>query len=296
MGLSWNSKVRHLPARELFLAGRGFGCSAGRRGVRRGVAAGPQPVLSTPSAGRSCWRRTSDSVAWTSPGARPSGVLRLRRLLFRLSVHRSGQSEGEFISLGHFEQLDLQAGTAGTAGVAGTCLGAFRCPSVQVLIQHLRNLGARLLGLWGRHSSFCLQRRHPPSTYPFQARSMGAVTAILRAAEDSGISALVLDSPFSAEAAKSGPRPPRGPGPQQRVQSKATCPWWPRSWSKAAGLFMDTESTRKKKRLQPFFVGRSSFFSSGQVGLPDFLVPLGHSSSRSTEHPWGRAQPLGHWP
>ena len=29
-------------------------------------------------------------------------------------------------------------------------------------------------------------------------RSMGAVTAILRAAEDSGICALVLDSPFSA--------------------------------------------------------------------------------------------------
>ncbi|CAE7763223.1 yqkD, partial [Symbiodinium necroappetens] len=71
-----------------------------------------------------------------------------------MDLSGSGQSEGEFISLGHFEQLDLQ-----------------------VLIQHLRNLGARLLGLWGR--------------------SMGAVTAILRAAEDSGISALVLDSPFS---------------------------------------------------------------------------------------------------
>ncbi|CAE7435940.1 yqkD [Symbiodinium sp. CCMP2592] len=71
-----------------------------------------------------------------------------------MDLSGSGQSEGEFISLGHFEQLDLQ-----------------------VLIQHLRNLGARLLGLWGR--------------------SMGAVTAILRAAEDFGISALVLDSPFS---------------------------------------------------------------------------------------------------
>ena len=147
MGLSWNSKVRHLPARELFLAGRGFGCSAGRRGVRRGVAAGPQPVLSMPSAGRSCWRRTSDSVAWTSPGARPSGVLRLRRLLFRRSVHRSGQSEGEFISLGHFEQLDLQAETA---GVAGTCLGAglsvSQCPGLDSAPPKSRGPAAGPLG------------------------------------------------------------------------------------------------------------------------------------------------------
>ncbi|CAE7038773.1 yqkD [Symbiodinium natans] len=71
-----------------------------------------------------------------------------------MDLSGSGQSEGEFISLGCFEQFDLQ-----------------------VLIQHLRSAGSRLLGVWGR--------------------SMGAVTAILRAAEDPGISALVLDSPFS---------------------------------------------------------------------------------------------------
>ncbi|CAE7482370.1 yqkD, partial [Symbiodinium pilosum] len=71
-----------------------------------------------------------------------------------LDLSGSGHSEGEFISLGHFEQFDLQ-----------------------VLIQHLRNAGVRLFGLWGR--------------------SMGAVTAILRAAEDPSIGALILDSPFS---------------------------------------------------------------------------------------------------
>ena len=40
-----------------------------------------------------------------------------------------------------------------------------------------------------------------PKTSLDISRSMGAVTAILRAAEDPGISALVLDSPFSARAA-----------------------------------------------------------------------------------------------
>jgi len=81
-------------------------------------------------------------------------VLAKNFLLCALDLSGSGQSEGEFISLGHFEQLDLQ-----------------------VVIKHLRDKGVRLLGVWGR--------------------SMGAATAILRAAEDWSISALVLDSPFS---------------------------------------------------------------------------------------------------
>lgn len=75
--------------------------------------------------------------------------------VFCLDLSGSGWSDGEYISLGHFEQQDLR-----------------------VVVQHLWCSGTvSAIGFWGR--------------------SMGAVTAILRAAEDTNIAACVLDSPFS---------------------------------------------------------------------------------------------------
>lgn len=66
-----------------------------------------------------------------------------------------GWSEGEYISLGHYEAHDL------------------RCA-----VEYLRESGdTSAIAIWGR--------------------SMGAAAAILHAAEDSGLSACVLDSPFS---------------------------------------------------------------------------------------------------
>lgn len=54
-------------------------------------------------------------------------VLSRDMMLCCLDLSGSGHSEGEFISLGHFEEQDLK-----------------------VLIQHLRSLGVTYLGLWGR--------------------------------------------------------------------------------------------------------------------------------------------------
>lgn len=54
-------------------------------------------------------------------------ILPRNMMLCSIDLSGSGHSEGEFISLGHFEQQDLK-----------------------VLIQHLRSLGATHLGLWGR--------------------------------------------------------------------------------------------------------------------------------------------------
>jgi len=86
----------------------------------------------------------------------------VRRLLqrnltvFCLDLSGSGWSDGEFISLGHFEQQDLRA-----------------------VLDYLRSCSyVSSIGLWGR--------------------SMGAVTAILRASEDPDIAACVLDSPFAS--------------------------------------------------------------------------------------------------
>mmetsp|Transcript_82036 Transcript_82036/g.145369 ORF Transcript_82036/g.145369 Transcript_82036/m.145369 type:complete len:404 (-) Transcript_82036:167-1378(-) len=75
--------------------------------------------------------------------------------VFCLDLSGSGWSDGEYISLGHFEQQDLKTA-----------------------LRHLWRSGTvSAIGLWGR--------------------SMGAVTSILRAAEDNSIAACVLDSPFS---------------------------------------------------------------------------------------------------
>lgn len=54
-------------------------------------------------------------------------ILPRNMMLCSIDLSGSGHSEGEFISLGHFEQQDLK-----------------------VLIQHLRSLGVTHLGLWGR--------------------------------------------------------------------------------------------------------------------------------------------------
>eukprot|EP00913_Durusdinium_trenchii_P029750 g27880.t1 len=54
-------------------------------------------------------------------------ILPKNLMLCCLDLSGSGHSEGEFISLGHFEEKDLQ-----------------------VLIQHLRSLGVSHVGLWGR--------------------------------------------------------------------------------------------------------------------------------------------------
>jgi dienelactone hydrolase len=75
--------------------------------------------------------------------------------VFSFDFSGSGQSEGEYVSLGYHEEQDLR-----------------------IIIDYLRR--SRLvdsIALWGW--------------------SMGAVTAILRAAEDPLISACVLDSPFA---------------------------------------------------------------------------------------------------
>lgn len=86
----------------------------------------------------------------------------VRRLLqrdvtvFCMDLSGSGWSDGEFISLGHFEEQDLG-----------------------VILDYLRSCSSvSSIGLWGR--------------------SMGAVTAILRASEDPDIAACVLDSPFTS--------------------------------------------------------------------------------------------------
>merc|ERR1719515_456778 len=73
-----------------------------------------------------------------------------------MDLSGSGWSDGEFISLGHFEEQDLRA-----------------------ILDYLRTCSfVSSIGLWGR--------------------SMGAVTAILRASEDPDIAACVLDSPFTS--------------------------------------------------------------------------------------------------
>merc|ERR1719502_1351082 len=76
--------------------------------------------------------------------------------LFCLDFSGSGLSEGEYVSLGHFEEQD-----------------------VAVVVDHLRaDESVSAIALWGR--------------------SMGAATAVLRAAEDPTIAACVLDSPFGS--------------------------------------------------------------------------------------------------
>jgi hypothetical protein len=75
--------------------------------------------------------------------------------VFCVDFSGSGWSEGEFVSLGYNEEIDLAC-----------------------VIDHLRSSGGTsAIGLWGR--------------------SMGAATAVLRAAKDRKIVALVLDSPYS---------------------------------------------------------------------------------------------------
>lgn len=72
-----------------------------------------------------------------------------------MDLSGSGQSDGDFISLGYHEEQDVRAAIA-----------------------HLRNDdNVQSIGLWGR--------------------SMGATAAVIRAAEDHGIAACVLDSPFT---------------------------------------------------------------------------------------------------
>jgi pimeloyl-ACP methyl ester carboxylesterase len=84
------------------------------------------------------------------------GLLERDIMVFTMDFSGSGWSDGEFISVGHWEQQDLK-----------------------VVIAHLRTLSfVSSIALWGR--------------------SMGAVTAILRAAEDPSIAACVLDSPFKS--------------------------------------------------------------------------------------------------
>jgi len=74
--------------------------------------------------------------------------------LFSLDLSGSGRSDGEYISLGHHEEQDLE-----------------------VVLDYLRSqTSVSAIGVWGR--------------------SMGATTAILRAAEDPTIGACVLDSAF----------------------------------------------------------------------------------------------------
>eukprot|EP00929_Paragymnodinium_shiwhaense_P117324 TRINITY_DN8778_c0_g5_i1.p1 TRINITY_DN8778_c0_g5~~TRINITY_DN8778_c0_g5_i1.p1 ORF type:complete len:500 (+),score=88.43 TRINITY_DN8778_c0_g5_i1:148-1647(+) len=74
--------------------------------------------------------------------------------VFCMDLSGSGRSEGEYISLGHYEERDLA-----------------------VVLQYLRSTGTVSgIGLWGR--------------------SMGATTSILRAGQDHGLAACVLDSPF----------------------------------------------------------------------------------------------------
>lgn len=74
--------------------------------------------------------------------------------VFTMDFSGSGCSEGEFISVGHWEQQDLK-----------------------IAVSHLRTLSfVSSIAIWGR--------------------SMGAATAILRAAADPTIAACVLDSPF----------------------------------------------------------------------------------------------------
>lgn len=76
--------------------------------------------------------------------------------LFCMDLAGSGRSQGDYISLGYFEQRDVLAA-----------------------VEHLRGQGSvGPVGLWGR--------------------SMGAVTAVLRAAEDPDIGACVMDSAFSS--------------------------------------------------------------------------------------------------
>ena len=65
-----------------------------------------------------------------------------------------GLSEGEYVSLGWHERDDLE-----------------------LVIEYLRKLGFKQIGLWGR--------------------SMGAVTALMYSERDLSLTALVLDSPFS---------------------------------------------------------------------------------------------------
>ena len=83
-----------------------------------------------------------------------SGPLWARRSVACSRLLRSGHSEGEFISLGCYEEKDLK-----------------------VLIQHLRSAGISYLGLWGRRIA------NETKDFSKNCRSMGAVTSILRAAE-----------------------------------------------------------------------------------------------------------------
>lgn len=76
--------------------------------------------------------------------------------LFCMDLSGSGRSQGDYISLGYFEQRDVLAA-----------------------VEYLRGQGSvGAVGLWGR--------------------SMGAATAVLRAAEDPNIGACVMDSAFSS--------------------------------------------------------------------------------------------------
>lgn len=94
-------------------------------------------------------------------GSRLQGLTCLRTVLsssadfFTFDCAGSGQSEGEYVSLGYYEKDDLAA-----------------------IVDRLRRTGTvSSIGLWGQ--------------------SMGAVTAMMYAAVDSKLSAIVVDSPFT---------------------------------------------------------------------------------------------------
>ena len=83
-------------------------------------------------------------------------VLPLQISVFAFDFAGSGLSDGEYVSLGHYERDDLQ-----------------------VVVEHLRNLGTvSSIALWGR--------------------SMGAVTALMHGDRDPSIAGMILDSPFSS--------------------------------------------------------------------------------------------------
>ena len=211
------SKVRHLLARQLFLAGRGFGCAAGRRGRQPGLSPDFYAFC------RSYWRRTSDSVAWTSPGPGAHGLLEaIVEASARLCAHRSGQSEGEFISLGHFEQLDLQAGR-GPGCMQGPAWVS-HCPGLDSAPPKSRGPAAGPLG----KAPFCLfQRRHPPST-SFSSQVHGCRDGDPPRSGGFRHQRAGAGLPLQCRSCRDWSKF----GDLSRV-TKATCPWWPRSWSKA---------------------------------------------------------------
>ena len=110
--------------------------------------------------------------------------------VFAFDFAGSGQSEGEWVSLGHWERDDLAT-----------------------VIEHLSSPTRRVL--WLKHARVCVRSvarasrrrllrnrrrrrsRESVSTIGLWGRSMGAVTALLHTARDPSIAAMVCDSAFA---------------------------------------------------------------------------------------------------